>query len=89
MNDPNSQKRERVRELRSMAGQARYQALRMAAVGAVPNMQAYADELEDEAARLENLLHPGYSDGAREREKPRSNLRTPGRSDGLLVPASH
>jgi hypothetical protein len=73
MNDPNSQKRERVRELRSMAGQARYQALRMAAVGAAPNLQAYADELEDEAARLESLLRPSRSDGGRGREKLRSN----------------
>jgi hypothetical protein len=56
MNDPNSQTRERVRELRSMADQARYQALRMTAVGAAPDMQAYADELEDEAARLESAL---------------------------------
>jgi hypothetical protein len=56
MNDSNSQKRERVRELRSMAGQARYQAFRMATIGAAPNMQAYADELEAEAARLERAL---------------------------------
>jgi hypothetical protein len=66
MNDPNSPKRERVRELRLMAGQARYQALRRATVGAAPNRQAYADELEDEAARLENLLHPRHSDRGRE-----------------------
>jgi hypothetical protein len=89
MNDPNSPKRERVRELRLMAVQARYHALRMSNDGAAPNLQAYADELEDEAARLENLLHPGYSDGAREREKPRSNLRTRGRSGGLPAPARH
>jgi len=56
MNDPNSQKRERVRELRLMAGHARYQALRTAMFGAAPNLQAYADELDNEAARLESAL---------------------------------
>ena len=60
MNDPNSHKRERVRELRSMAGHARYQALRIAMVGAAPNMQAYADELDDEAERLERALPPAH-----------------------------
>jgi hypothetical protein len=56
MKDPNSHQRERVRELRAMAGHARYQALRIAMIGAAPNMQAYADELEEEAERLERAL---------------------------------
>jgi hypothetical protein len=56
MNDQNSQKRARVRELRLMAGHARYQALRTAMFGAAPNLQVYAEELEDEATRLESAL---------------------------------
>jgi hypothetical protein len=61
MKDQNSHRR--VRELRSMAGQARYQAFRIAMSGAAPNMQAYADELEDEAARLERAIGQALSAG--------------------------
>jgi hypothetical protein len=43
-----------------MADHARYQALRTAIVGTTPNMQAYADELEDEAESLERAIGPAY-----------------------------
>jgi hypothetical protein len=63
MNDQNSQKRQRVNELRSMAVQARYHALRMSNNGAAPNLRSYAAELEHEAARLESTLGQAHSAG--------------------------
>ena len=65
MSDPNAQNRQRVHELRFMAVQARYRALRSNA-----NMRGYADELEYEAARLENLLRSDDLCGGRESRKP-------------------
>jgi hypothetical protein len=56
-----------------MAVQARYHALRMSSNAAAPDMRGYADELEDEAARLEDLLcSNGLATGS-QRTKPRAS----------------
>jgi hypothetical protein len=68
MSGPHSQYRQRVHELRFMAVQARYDALRMSNA----NMRGYADELEHEAARLEDLLGSEARAVSREKTKPGS-----------------